>query len=195
MISEKKVTFLWTAAGLLFSLAVLLVIAGALHHNVPVTDPESIPEAANTLMNSVHTADWDTLEAIVSGTYALAPAAGEEGSAERLIWNAYLQSLRWNCEGSYTVHGPYVSQSLTVTCLDIRAVTNKMMELLHKESGIPSAGDDATTALRSAAQQVLDSGAPTVHKEITLSFLREDRQWKAVPNDALLALLSGFMAR
>lgn len=139
-------------------------------------------------MGCIQAGDWASLQQLVSGNPDLAPETGEEGSAENLIWNAYRQSLCWVCEEGYDIQDGRVTQQITVTCLDISGVTRAMVPLL------PESADSAQRedALAAAAQQVLNTQAPIQQREITLSFRRENGRWQAVPDSALLALLSGF---
>jgi len=190
--SKKKAIF-WSAAGLLFSLAAVLVVLGGLKGNVRVTDPEGIPGAANAVMTAVRDGDWDGLNGLVTQPQELTPQTGGEGSAERLIWDAYRQSLQWECPEDFRLQEARVTQAVSVTCLDIAAVTGAMNEHLPE---IADSNADMTReqALAAAAEAVLSAGPPVTRKQITMTFVRSGGQWKLVPDKALLALLSGFTA-
>lgn len=190
MTATKKNTLLWSAAGFLLSLLVVLTVLGGLAGTVLVTDPEGIPEAADALLTTIRAGDWASLEALVSGDPALEPVPGDPDSAESRIWNAYRQSLQWSCEEGFDLQGSGVIQRVTVTCLDISAVTGKMAQILSRSPA--SDPQEQPQALLAAAEQVLSEELPTIQEEITLAFSRENGQWKAVPDNALLALLSGF---
>lgn len=194
MVHWKKSAKLWTAAGLLLSLLVLLVVSGGLAGKVFVTDPEGIPQAAEAVMNCIRTGAWTDLELLVSGGPSLDLMTGKEDTAEGLIWNAYQQSLQWVCEEGYDVREARVTQQVTVTCLDINGVTNAIVQIVPEPAYSVSGSQDQRQALRSAAQQVLNSSPPTMQRTVTLTFVRENGQWRVIPNHALLALLSGFTA-
>lgn len=187
MVQRKNPALLWLGAGLLLSLLTLLVVFTGLAGNVLVTDPEGIPETADSVLKAVQTGDWKALEGLVSGNPPLVPATGEENTAEKAIWNAYQQSLTWVCGEGFEIRGPYVTQQVSVTCLDIARVTHAMAEILE------DAPADAA-ALLSAAEKILESDPPMVQREITLTFRRGNGRWQLVPNSALQALLSGFTA-
>lgn len=190
MIQHNKTALLWLSVGLLFSLLVLLVIYEGLAGKVWVTNPEEIPDTANAVMNSVQTGDWYTLEDIVWGNARLSPEIGETGSAEEIIYTAYRKSLLWTCDESFDIRNEYVTQKITVTCLDIPAVTEAITGILS-ESVLNT---EEYPVLLSAAEEVLKSDPPMKQHEISLTFLCENGQWLLVPNNALLALLSGFTA-
>lgn len=191
MVFTKKRTLLWSAAGLVMSLLVLVVVAGGLQGDVFVTNPEGITQTADSLLFCVQNGNWEDLGLHISGNPSLDPNTEETDSAENRIWKAYQQSLQWVCAEEFEVQGPYVIQRVSITCLDISTVTRTMMQLLS-ESAAPQAQDEL---LKAAAQQVLDTQSPTIQKELTLTLVRENGRWLVVPNSALLALLSGFTAR
>lgn len=192
MTQTKKRTLLWLAAGCVFSLLVLLIVSGGLSGNVLVTDPEGIPEAVDSVMNSTRTGDWKGLEQMISGNPSLSPETGKEDSAERIIWQAYLESLQWVCDEEFSVQGPCVSQQVTVTCLDISSITDAMAGILAESD--PSAPENKAKLLGAAAEQVLQEDAPVLERKLTLTFHRKKGQWLLIPDSAFQALLSGFTA-
>lgn len=187
---RTKKTFFWSLAGLLFSLSVFLVVFSGLSGQIRITDTAGIPLAADSVMNAVHTGDWNSLELLVAEDYTLEPMTGEEGSAERMIWEAYQKSLQWNCAGEFDIEGAKVMQKVSVTCLDIPALTGRMIEIL------PEIADDVAEEdlLAAAVETVLFEELPLLQRDITMTFVRKDGRWKLIPNNALLALLSGFTA-
>ena len=187
---RTKRTFLWALAGLLFSLSVFLVVISGLSGKIRITDTAGILIAADSVMNAIHTGDWSTLELLVAEEYSLEPLAGEDGSAERIIWEAYQQSLQWNCAEKFDIDGAKVMQKVSVTCLDIPSLTGRMIEILP-EIADDVAGEDLLSA---AAEAALFEELPLLQKEITMTFVRMDSRWKLIPNNTLLALLSGFTA-
>lgn len=192
MVYTKKRTLLWSAGGLLLSLLVLLVVSGGFAGEVLVTDPEGITETTDAVMSCICTGDWKTLKLLVSGNPTLDPVTGEEDTAENIIWNAYQQSLQWACGEEFDVQGPHVTQCVTVTCLDISGVTDAMAQILLESADSAADKENRAQSLRAAAEQALKSDAPTMQREITLTFVRQNGRWQVVPNGALLALLSGF---
>lgn len=192
MTNTKKRGLLWSAGGLVLSLLVLLVVSRGLAGQVLVTDPGGIPETTDAVMRCVHTGDWKALKLLVSGNPDLDPVIGDEDTAENLIWNTYQQSLQWVCEEGFAIQDPHVTQRVTVTCLDICEVTHSMAQILQEPAYSAFDPENQAPSLRAAAEQALNSDTPTMQREITLTFVRENGRWQVVPNGALLSLLSGF---
>jgi len=188
MTHRRIKTMLWITAGLLMSLAVLLVVLNGLSGQMWITDSQGIPVAADAVMNCIQTGNWDHLQTLVADNPELFPSTGEEGSVDHMIWTAYQQSLQWHCADEFQIRGSHIEQNLTVSCLDISALIREMTEI-HPE--LPSDLSEEQ-ALLAAAEQILKSDMPIMSKTITLTFTREAGQWKMIPNNSLLALLSGF---
>ena len=186
MTQRNNGTLLWLLAGLLLSLLVLITVLVGLSGHILVTDPEGIPEAVDTLMLTLQTGDWETF----SDEFGFAPELGEDDSIERMIYTAYQSSLQWTCTDAFQVQGPCVTQTVQINCLDIPGVTHSITEILADLGD--STSDSREAMLYTAAAQVLESHAPMMQYEITLTLQRENNQWRVVPNNALLALLSAF---
>lgn len=189
MIQKKKSALPWLTLGMLLSLAVLLVVYTGLSGQVFIKDSEGIPAAADAVMNSIRSGDWQALDEMIAGSPGIAPETGEENSVEQMIWKAYQNSLQWTYDDSCHPDGRYVTLDISVTCLDIHGGTDAIAGILEE-----SAADEnqRELLLHSTAQQVLKSDPPVKTSRITLTFQREHSQWKLTPNRALQALLSGF---
>ena len=193
MTNAKKQTLLWLFAGLVFSLLTLLVIWTGFSGKVWITGPEEIPDAVDAVMTSIQTGDWVRLEEMVSGNPELTPKVGAADSAEKMIWDAYRDSLQWSCEEPFRIHGSLITQKVSITCMDIPSITDAISTML---SSADSTGFDAATQtefLHTVAAHVLESELPMIRREITLTFQRNQGHWMLVPNNALLKLLSGFI--
>ena len=192
MVQRNKITLLWFAGGILFSLLVLSVVLSGLSGRIWVTNPEGLSETAIGIMNAVRIANWNALEDMVAGDEILSPEIGKAGSAEEIIYQTYRKSLQWTCEDSFTIRGQYATKKVTVRCLDIPTVTEAISGMISETS--LNTEETRHSILRSAAEQVLESHVPIAQHTITLTFLRENGQWMLVPDNALQALLSGFTA-
>lgn len=193
MTKANKQTLLWFSAGLVFSFLTLLVIGTGLSGKVWITGPEEIPDAVDAVMTSIQTGDWVRLEEMVSGNPELTPKVGAADSAEKMIWDAYRNSLQWSCEEPFRIHGSLITQKVSITCMDIPSITDAISTML---SSADSTGFDAATQtefLHTVAAHVLESELPMIRREITLTFQRNQGHWMLVPNNALLKLLSGFI--
>ena len=193
MTKANKQTLLWFSAGLVFSFLTLLVIGTGLSGKVWITGPEEIPDAVDAVMTSIQTGDWVRLEEMVSGNPELTPKVGAADSAEKMIWDAYRNSLQWSCEEPFRIHSSLITQKVSVTCMDIPGITDAISTML---SSADSTGFDAATQtefLHTVAAHVLESELAMIRREITLTFQRNQGHWMLVPNNALLKLLSGFI--
>lgn len=177
--------------GLVLSLLVFLVVFTGLKGNVTVTDPEGIYRSAEKLLQSVQSGDWEMLNNITEDHPGVQPHTGAEGTAERLIWNAYQESLQWSFADGFEIDGPQITLDVSVTCLDISGFTRNLTGILAESTD----EDQREAALSSAVLDSLEGELPTVQRTIQLRFVRREGQWQIVPNQALLALLSGFTAK
>ena len=195
MTNAKKQTLLWLLAGLVFSLLTLLVIWTGLSGKVWITDPEGIPETADAIMDSIQAGDWAALEEMVLGSPSLTPRVGAPDSAEKMIWDAYRNSLQWSCEDPFRIQGSLISQKVSVTCLDIPSVTDAISTMLSSSDSTGFYAATQTEFLHTVAAHVLESELPMIRREITLTFQRGMGRWMLVPNNALLMLLSGLIVQ
>ena len=181
----------WMIPGLVLSLLVFLVVFTGLKGNVTVTDPEGIYRSAEKLLQSIQSGDWEMLNNITEDHPGIQPQTGAEGTAERLIWNAYQESLQWSFADGFEIDGPQITLDATVSCLDISGFTRNLSGILAESTD----EDQREAALSSAVLDSLEGELPTVQRTIQLRFVRREGQWQIVPNQALLALLSGFTAK
>ena len=192
MTKANKQTLLWFSAGLVFSFLTILVVWTGLSGKVWITGPEEIPDAVDAVMTSIQTGDWVRLEEMISGNPELTPKVGAADSAEKMIWDAYRNSLQWSCEEPFRIHSSLITQKISVTCMDIPDIMDSISTVL---SSSDSNGFDAATQtelLRIAAEQVLESEHPMLHREMILTFQRSQGRWVLVPNHSLQILMSGF---
>jgi hypothetical protein len=168
-----------------------MVLWSGLSGKVYVSDPEKIPDTVDAVMNCIQSGDWTDLENLVVGEAALVPNTGQEGSAEQLIYFAYQESLHWHCKDSLQIHGPYVSQTISVSCLDIHRLTSAVSALLS-ETDTAYSLSNSENQLRLITEQILIEYIPIAEHDLTLVFLKENGNWYLVPDAALQTLLSGF---
>lgn len=195
MIQMKKNAFLWFSAGLLFSLLALLLVWSGLSGSVMVTEPEEIPKAADTILQCIQSGDWSCLESMVQGHPSLAPVTGETESPEEVIWNAYQKNLHWTIHENFQIKNALVAQKITVSCLDIPGVAAEVNRILADANIHLSESEYHDQILNAVVNQILETEPPLTEHNITLSFLREEGRWLALPDSSLQALLAGFTDR
>jgi len=187
-----KRAVLWLSLGLIFSLLTLVVVFTGLAGTALVTHREEVPEAAEAVLTMVRDGHWDTLEAMTAGRPALSPDTGPEASAENRIFEAYRESLSWGFPEPASVQDARMIQQVTVTCLDIPGVTDRIAEIMAQTLPDPEDSLSREQMLYAAAESVLETDPPMTERTIILAFQRQQGQWLLVPDRALLALLSGF---
>lgn len=175
----------------------------------PTTAVEPTQEANDVARSVLSALDHGDLSNV--GTYFYgAPALGldrEPATAEgKQIWNAYRDSITVTADEGCYAEGTTIYQTAQVTALDISealsrldeeaaALLSKRLEtaedpaaLLDENGEVPQTLKDELCA--QALTQVL-ADAKTVTTQITFQLIEKDGQWWAVPDQAMLDVLSG----
>ena len=188
----KNLTCLWFSGGIICSILVFLTLWSGLSGNIFVSDPECIPDSVDTVMRCIQSGNWEDLEEIVLGTSSLVPNTGEEGSPEQILYHAYQESLQWRCQGEFQIQDGYITQNITVSCLDIPKLGSAAAAFLAESSIFLDNSEDLSQQLRSFTEKIVAEYAPITEHTLTLVFLMENGNWQLVPNAALQSLISGF---
>lgn len=175
----------------------------------PTTAVEPTREANDVAQSVLSALDHGDLSKV--GTYFYgAPALGldrEPATAEgKQIWNAYRDSITVTADEGCCAEGTTIYQTAQVTALDIgealsrldeeaAALLNQKVEtaedpaaLLDENGEVPQTLKDE---LRGQALTQALSDAKTVTTQITFQLIEKDGQWWAVPDQAMLDVLSG----
>lgn len=179
------------AAGILFCILVLVVVDSGLSGSTIITDPQGVPETAEKVMQCIRQGEWDSLSALTYGAPIPVPAVGADGTTEKYIWDAYQQSLQWSVGEELQVSGPCVSVNVALAYLDIQNVSEEMAQIMLETSE----NNQQEQLLDHAVRQVLGMQPVSAKRDISLTFVREENQWKVVPNKALLEVFSGFTSQ
>lgn len=191
MMHVKKQTVLWLLLGLFFGISVLLTVFTGLSGRMLITVFEGITQTADVVFGNIQSGNWNELQKMVLGQPDLTPYTGEEGSVEKQIYDAYLDSLNWFYPDDFHLQGTLITQTVSVNCLDIVGTTAAISDILEHTS-FESDSENRNQILCEAAELVLEDKPPLIQRNITLHFLREEQQWYLVPNNDFQALLSGF---
>lgn len=160
------------------------------------------------------------LEALCQGDYA---AAGESlyGSPElqwnqetaselgTLLWQAYSSTMSYEFSGSCYATGSGIFRDVTITVLDVPALSPKIQERfqLLMEPHMADAQYDseafdehgvlrqefAANMLRQAVEQTLQEDNACVSYPVTLELVFQNGQWWVVPERALIDIVAGVM--
>ena len=175
----------------------------------PTTAVEPTREANDFAQSVISALDHGDLSKV--GTYFYgAPALGldrEPATAEgKQLWNAYRDSITVTADEGCYAEGTTIYQTAQVTALDISetlsrldeeaaALMSKRLEtaedptaLLDENGEVPQTLKDELCA--QALTQVL-ADAKTVTTRITFQLMEQNGQWWALPDQAMLDVLSG----
>ena len=172
--------------------------------------PVKPTEEANALAQSVLSALDDGDFAEVAGYLYGKPSLGldrEPATAEgKLIWNAYRDSIAVTADENCYGEGTNIYQTAQVTYMDIPQTLSQLDkragELLKKkldeqEDHFALLGEDGQIPqtlkeeLRTKAFQEALAEPETVTAQITFQLIEQDGQWWALPDQAMLDILSG----
>ena len=175
----------------------------------PTTAVEPTREANDVAQSVLSALDHGDLSKV--GTYFYgAPALGldrEPATAEgKQIWNAYRDSITVTADEGCYAEGTTIYQTAQVTALDISealsrldeeaaALLNERLETAEDPAVLLDEGGDVPQTLKDelrgqALTQAL-ADAKTVTTQITFQLIEKDGQWWAVPDQAMLDVLSG----
>ena len=175
----------------------------------PTTAVEPTREANDVARSVLSALDHGDLSKV--GTYFYgAPALGldrEPATAEgKQIWNAYRDSITVTADEGCCAEGTTIYQTAQVTALDISealsrldeeaaALLNQKVETAEDPAALLDEGGDVPQTLKDelrgqALTQAL-ADAKTVTTQITFQLIEKDGQWWAVPDQAMLDVLSG----
>ena len=175
----------------------------------PTTAVEPTREANDVARSVLSALDHGDLSKV--GTYFYgAPALGldrEPATAEgKLIWNAYRDSIAVTADENCYGEGTNIYQTAQVTYMDIPQTLSQLDkragELLKKkldeqEDHFALLGEDGQIPqtlkeeLRTKAFQEALAEPETVTAQITFQLIEKDGQWWALPDQAMLDILSG----
>ena len=177
---------------------------------VMVEAPAEAGQTARDLMEAVCTGDDAAMEQLLYGNPDLGIAQEPADAVGVMLWQAYVESLQYQMDGDCYATDTGLSQNVTVTALDIHAVTEGLGETAEAllEQRVENSRDiDAIydenneyrqefvlEVLEDAAGQVLQKDAAYKEYSLTLELVFRDGRWWVVADQALLNILSGGVA-
>lgn len=207
----KQPAILWCVAGLILSLCTIgAAIYGINSSTAVLMDTSVVTAAAEEVLDCARTGDYEALGQLLYGAPDLGAVPEKEDTAESLIWYAFLDSIQYQPDAVCQADGACVTLDVSVTCLDISAVTaslqaiapERMKQMAEEMDSNNDIYDEehnfreefVAEVLRSSTVQVLAEQPQTMERRITLQFIESDGRWQVVPTEALLQLLSGFVS-
>lgn len=188
MEKSKRAAILWCiVSGVVLLAIAAAVIGGLTGRTVTLIDVSVLTEPSRQMLECARSGDFNALGEMLYGSPRLGTPCGDGSGPEDLLWNAYLQSIRYRFPGTYAQSGETLELDARIECLDLAAVLERMDAL-----AVASA-DSREAALCAAAAQVLAEDPPTMSRDMKLQLVRADGIWQVVPTPELQQLLSGFV--
>lgn len=186
---------------LIVSLVVCVWIQGS--QDTMQSVPRQAAARSEALMEALVRGDLDAVEGMLYGKLSLGAYAPETGTLEQLLWDAYIHGFSYQWKSTCYPVGESVCQNVEITALNIpqtmQAISQRTRELLE---GQPESGEAAATepenrdaaideAMLRAAREILEQEPQKKTYELTLTFIKSDGAWTAVPDGALRSAISG----
>lgn len=200
-------TILGILAAICAAVSIIFAVSSVSQGPKLLKAPDSAQERTQALMELVCSGAFDDASLLLSGTPDLGLETPAAGTPEALIWDAWLDSLRYEFSGDCYVTSDGIARDVTVWGLDIPLTTQAISaeaQLLLEErlansadgSGIYDADGNlsktfADQILYDATVKGLSAPPQEVSRQMTLTLKYEHNQWMIVPDTQLQTFLSG----
>ncbi len=207
---RKIAAGLLAAAGSLLMIGAVVACLGAVNKAAtPVPQPEGVGEFAQEFLDTLDKGDFSGAAKCLYGSPDLGLDKEPATESGKQLWQAYRDSVSVEYSDYCYSEGTNLYQSAKVTALDLSAALAKLggtaakllkntletaedpTTLLNEDGTIPDALRQQ--ALSQALTQVLEEGT-TVTREMKVRLVKQDGQWRVVPDGALLAVLSAGLS-
>jgi hypothetical protein len=174
---------------------------------VLVEQPEAARKQVEFLMEAVCENNYAQAGTVILGDPVLGADRAPADPVGVLIWDAFVESIRYELVGELYATDSGVAQDITVTTLDISSVTERLKErstkLLEQRVQDAENADEVYAAkneyredfvmqvLYDAALQALEEDAKTETCNISINMVYKDGQWWIVSSSDLLRAISG----
>lgn len=177
---------------------------------VLLTRPEAAEKQAEALMEAVCVGNYAGAGKLMYGTPELGVDREPADEAGALIWDAFLDSIRYEFTGDCYATDSGVARDVTMEYLDVSSVTGGVkerarvlleqrvaqaedVEQIYDENG-EYRKDFVMEVLEDAVTQALAEDGKTVSREFTMNLIWQDDQWWILPEQDLLSAISGGIA-
>lgn len=177
---------------------------------VLLTRAEAAEKRAEAMMEAVCGGNFAEAGSFLYGTPDLGADREPADAAGTLIWDAFLDSIRYEFTGDCYATDSGVARDVTIESLDVAAITGNLKEIsqnllaqrVAEAEDIGEIYDDngeyreefVMEVLNDAVIQALEQNSTVSSREITLNLTYQDGQWWIVPDSALLEAISGGIA-
>lgn len=168
--------------------------------------PQGAEDCVSAMMTALCSGDYSQASQYLYGTPDLGSGPSGDSMTASRLWDSFTGSLQYTVDAPCTASASGVSQSVTITSLDMSQVLEQMTqdapELLERKIALSASMDDVYDAnheyqpglvdsvLYQAAAMALEDAQTTQHT-VTLNLLYENHQWWVMPEQSLLSAISG----
>ena len=193
---SKLASALFAVVGAVLLVGSIVTSFAALNSPTRAVKPtQEANDFAQLVLGALEDGDFTAVEGYLYGKPSLGidrePAA-EEG---KLIWNAYRDSIAVTTEENCYGEGTNIYQTAQVTYMDIPQTLSRLDkragELLKEKLDAQEIPEKLAEELRRQALGEALSEPKTVTVQITFQLVEQDGQWWALPDQAMLDILSG----
>ena len=197
-------------AALLAAAAVWLVAEFSGELPILLAAPEEAAIRAEKTMEALCTGDYDTAEALLYGQPDLGADAAPEDKVNRMVWDAYRNSLDYQLLGSVYATQQGLAQDVKIISLELPAVTENLgqraqtilqqrveaaqdvSEIYDESNGYREAF--VAEILEEAVSQALEEDVRYTYQILSLQLVCREDTWWVVPDKTLLNAVFGGIA-
>lgn len=173
-----------------------------------VVEPQAAREQAAGLLDTLCAGDYTGASAYFSGHPDLGTLPEDAMDAQKEIWAAFLQSLRYEMSGDLYATDSGVAVDVTITALEIPTVTANLkarsqailqarvaqaeeMEEIYDENN-NYRESFVMDCLHQAVEEALTQDGTSRQEQLTLHMIYQEGTWLVLPEQPLLSALSGW---
>ena len=172
--------------------------------------PQGAVECSGELMDALEQGDFSAAGNVMYGQPELGVDRVPEDPLGSMVWTAFAGSISCQWKGECYATDTGMARDAAITALDIPSVTDSLSRRAHDllTARVAAATDMAELydennnfreelveeVLSQALVQALAEDAQTVTRDVTLNLICRDGQWWVVPDQALLAAITGGLA-
>lgn len=167
----------------------------------------SAAASAEAMLDALCRGDYEEAGKWMYGSPSLGSGAESESETGRLLWDAFVKSLRYELIEDSFISQSGISQKVRLRALDLSAVTANLKERsqtlltqrVEEAEDVSQIYDDSNNykesfvmeVLRDATLEAIDQDAAYTTQEVTLDLVYENGQWWVVPSQNLMNVISG----
>ena len=208
MNKKKVLTVVFALLGVCTAVAGIVLSACFLNADpIMLKRSDEVREQVSEMLDDVCCGDYTAAGQKMYGTPSFGPSRQASDEIGILMWDAFAESISYELVGECYPQDQYVAQNVRITCLDFASVTEELRPHFQQllEQRIAQAEtvseiydennnyreDIVMELLQQAAQECLQEKGKLVTVEVAVKLVYERGQWWIVPEEELLATITG----